>query len=462
MRPRRAERAALICLVVTLVLVVGKFAVWRATGSLAVLSQALDSLLDIVALGVVYLGVRVAGKPADESHHYGHGKAENLAAFAQTILIAAVVVAVGWESLRRLVTETPEVGAPWYALALLMGSIGVDAVRVAYLSRVARAENSDALRAGALNIAGDLGTASVALVTLVFVRAGSEIADPIGALIVVTSVGVMTVRLAKGSVDVLMDRAPSHRVQQISAAAAGAPGVQEARRVRLRGTADNLFADVTVTAGRTASLERAHDIAEGVEREIERVAPGTDVVVHVEPVAEMGNLVERVQAAAGRVPGVHEIHNVHVHAFSERGTRTLHVTLHAKVQGALSVEEAHSLADQVEAQVAGELDTDVRVDTHLEPLESTTFGTDVTEMRRDVVESLLLLARRETDIIDCHDVVVTDTAGELAVIAHVTGRASLPLSDIHAAANRIETTMLAEHPEVTSVVLHFEPPDLPA
>lgn len=441
-----------------MLLVAAKFAVWRATGSLAVLSQALDSLLDIVALGVVYLGIRVAGKPADETHHYGHGKAENLAAFAQTILIGAVVVAVAWEAARRVVTEPPEVGAPWYALVLLVGSIVVDAVRVTYLTDAARREDSDALRASVLNVAGDLGTAIIALTSLAFVRAGAPMADAIGALVVVAVVAVLAVRLAKRSVDVLMDRAPSHRVQEIADAAAGAPGVQEARRVRLRGAGANLFADVTVTAGRTASLERAHDIAEGVEREIDRVAPGADVVVHVEPVAEMGNLVEKVQAAAGRVPGVHEIHNVHVHAFSDAGKRTLHVTLHAKVQGALSVEEAHALSEHVEAEVARELETDVRVDSHLEPLDTTTFGRDATERRADVVESLMQLARREAEIIDCHDVVVTDTGGELAVIAHVTGRGSLPLSDIHAAATRVETTMLAEHPEIRSVLLHFEPP----
>ena len=85
--PRQAERAALIALLVTCALAGAKLLVWGATHSLAVLSQALDSVVDILALGLVFFAVRLAGRPADESHHYGHAKAENLAAFVQTLIL---------------------------------------------------------------------------------------------------------------------------------------------------------------------------------------------------------------------------------------------------------------------------------------------------------------------------------------------------------------------------------------
>lgn len=447
---------ALAALIVTVVLTGTKLLVWGLTSSLAVLSQALDSALDIVALGLVWMGVRIAAKPADESHHYGHGKAENLAAFVQTVLLGLIVLFVAWQALAELGGGT-SVEVPWYALALFGASAAVDVVRVRLLVRTAREENSVALQAGALNLATDVGTVAVVLVSLALTRIGVGWADPVGSLLVVLAVGVAAIRLGRRSVDVLMDRAPIDPATAIEAAAAATPGVTETRRVRVRAAGNRLFADVTVAAGRTTSLERAHDIAEAVEHEIELVAPGADVVVHVEPVSETTGFVERVQAAASRTEGVHEVHNVSVHAFSEGGQQKLLVTLHAKVRPGIPLEEAHDLSERVEAAVARELGPNVRVDTHIEPLEPTSFGRDVTGSREDLVASIRAIALREPDVLDCHEILITSTGAGLSAVAHVRGRATLPLDRIHDASVRIENAVRAEHGEIGSIVIHFEP-----
>jgi cation diffusion facilitator family transporter len=457
LRAGRAERAALIALTLTVVLTLTKLFVWAATGSLAVFSQMLDSALDIVALTLLFLGIRLASKPADESHHYGHGKAENLAALVQTLLLGVVVIGVLLEAASRLLEDEPALDVPNYALALFVVSVCVDVIRVRFLLGAARSERSDALRAGALNFATDIGTALIALVSLVAARAGFTRADVIGGIVVVVIVAVAAIRLGRRSVDVLMDRAPDARLAEIEAAASGAAGVAETRRVRIRSAGKNLFADVTVAAGRTATLERAHDIAEAVEREIARVAPGADVVVHVEPMSETTGLVERAQAAASRQEGVHEVHNVLVHAFDEDGRRKLHVTLHAKVQPGTSLDDAHALSDRIEQSVIAELGADVRVDSHIEPQETTALGRDVTKARHDIVASVTEIAAREVDVVDCHEVLITSVDGQLSIVAHVRGRGDLALGRIHAASVHIEDALRAAHPEVGPVLIHFEP-----
>ena len=224
------QRAALIALGITCALTVAKVIVWAGTSSLAVLSQALDSALDIVALGLVFFGVRLAGKPADESHHYGHAKAENLVAFTQTLLLGAVVVGVVIEAVARLRAPDAPIEVPFIALAVLAVSALVDLWRVAWLSKVARRHSSEALKSGVLNIATDVGTAIVALVSLLLVRAGVDDADAIGSLIVAAAVSLATFRLGKRSVDVLMDRSPQGLVDKIESAATGTEGVADARQ----------------------------------------------------------------------------------------------------------------------------------------------------------------------------------------------------------------------------------------
>ena len=455
--PAPAEKAARAALFITGLLAMAKIAAWAATSSLAILSQALDSLLDVVALGLVFFAVRIAARPADQSHHYGHAKAENLAAFVQTMFLGAVVLGVGVEAIRRLTQDESAIDTPGYAFALLAGSALADAVRAVLLTRAAREQRSEALRAGALNVATDVGTALVALLSLALTSSGLEHADAIGALLVALAVAVAAVRLGRRSVDVLMDRAPVAPMKAIEEAAARAIGVAETRRVRVRGTSDRLFADVTVAAGRTASLERAHDIAEAVEQEIRAVAPGTDVVVHVEPVSETTGLVERAQAAASRVDGVREVHNVLVHAFAEGGHRRLHVTLHAKVANDPSLAQAHELSDAIEESVARELGEDVRVDTHLEPLKRTTPGRDVTADQAELVTTVRGASLEEVDVVDCHEVVITSSNEGLVVVAHVRGRADLPLARLHDASERIEKRVHAARADVASVVIHFEP-----
>ena len=456
-RSERVERAARVAVVVTLVLTILKIVVWALTSSLSMLSQALDSALDLVALGLVFVAVRIARRPADQSHHYGHAKAENLVAFTQTLFLGSVAIGVTAVAIGRLVSQGEEVSAPWYALALLGASIVIDAVRARVLFTAARSEQSDALLAGAINVGSDVGTAALALVSLLFVRSGLVHADSIGGILVAVVVAAAAYRVGRRSVDVLMDRAPQSQVAAIEAAASSTPGVNETRRVRVRSAGDTLFADVTVAAGRTASLERAHDIAEAVEKQISDAVPGTDVVVHVEPISETAGLVERAQAAASRIEGIYEVHNVQIHAFEEAGARKLHVTLHAKVAAGTSLEEAHRLSDAVEQVVERELEGNVRVDTHIEPREMTASGRDVTGDRQDIVAAVRDIALHEEDVLDCHEVLVTSVEGSLSVLAHVGGRADLPLTRIHEASERIEKAVQQAHPDVRELTIHFEP-----
>jgi divalent metal cation (Fe/Co/Zn/Cd) transporter len=291
------------------------------------------------------------------------------------------------------------------------------------------------------------------LLGLAAVKLGYKEADAIGGLVVACYVAVQAVLIGRRSIDALMDRAPLDAVRRIRGAAGAIPGVQ-VRRVRLRYAGGQPQTDVVVGVSRTVPLERAHSLTEEVEEAIRSVEPGADVVVHVEPLADEKIVAEQVLAVAARHPAVHQVHNV----FVARRPDGLHISLHAKFPGSMTLAEAHAIAEQLEADIAAEVSDVGRVDTHLEPLERpATPGADVTSQRGELVQSVTSLAEGHDEVRNCHEVVVTDTEEGLSVVMHCEAEPGLSVTRVHDASTMIEDEIHRRWPEVERVTLHFEP-----
>lgn len=451
---RQARRVALVSFLAALGLVAVKLAAGLASGSLALLSEAAHSGLDAGATALTFLAVAIARRPPDRDHPYGHGKAENLSALIQTVALLILSVTIAREALDRLRGGPVRVEAAWYAFAVVGLSIAVDASRARLLRRAARRLRSPALQADALNFTADVLTSLVVLGGLVLVRLGYPAADAVGGLVIAAYVAIVSLRLARHSIDVLMDRAPADAIQRIGDAAAAVEGVEEVRRVRLRYAGGDPQADVVVAISRTVPLEIAHHLTEEIEEAIRSAEPGADVVVHVEPLADERLAAERVMSIAARHSRVRQVHNVFV-AHRPDG---LHISLHAKFPGSMPLREAHDIAERLEREIADELDGVARVDTHLEPLEGTgTLGADATSGQRALVQWATALAERQPEVENCHEVVVTDTEGGLTIVMHCEASPGLSVNQVHEASTRIESEVHRHWPEVERVTVHFEP-----
>jgi cation diffusion facilitator family transporter len=287
---REKCRVAVASLCATVVLLLMKITVGVATNSLGILSQAADSALDLVAAGITLWAVRISGRPADREHTYGHGKFENLSALVETLLLLATCGWIVREAVFRLFfRHDVVVNASFWAFAVIVFSMGVDFVRARALTRVARKYHSQALAADALNFTTDILSSAVVLGGLFGVLAAGRLgmpwlekADAVAALAVAAVVGCVSLRLGKRTVDDLLDWVPKDLPRQVAAAAA-VEGVHEVKQVRVRRSGPEVFADVTLTVSRTATLENAHAIADQAEAAVREVLPGADVVVHVEP-----------------------------------------------------------------------------------------------------------------------------------------------------------------------------------
>ncbi len=453
MSPQR--RTALVSVVAAATLLALKLVVGLLTSSLGLISEALHSGTDLVAALLTFYAVGYAVRPADRGHHYGHGKAEHLSALAEATILVAATVLIVWRAVTRLTGSNPvQVDPTWYAIAVVGVVIVIDISRATVSWRAAQRFSSAALQANALHFGTDLAGSIAVLIGLLVARAGHPNADPVAALFVAAIVLVAATRLMRRNIDVLMDRAPADATTAARRAIErNVPGVT-LRRLRLRQAAGRHFVDVVIAVPPGAAVAQGHAAADEVEEAVRRALPEADVVVHVEPQAgSEAVLRERVQAAALQVPSVREIHNVNV---IDVGGRT-EISLHLKLPGTLSLDEAHDVAEQVEQSVLAALPEVASVRTHLEPL------AEVAEAHRPaaaVVESeaasVLRIVREETDG-PPRELRFLETDTGLVAFLTLALDPHTELEVAHATASAIEERIRAERPEISEVHVHTEP-----
>jgi cation diffusion facilitator family transporter len=272
-----------------------KILVGVATGSLGILAEAAHSGLDLVAAGATWVAIRIAGKPADADHPYGHGKVENLSALFATLLLLFTCVAILYGAIDRLVfTEVAVTVTVWSFLAMIT-SIVVDYSRSRALGRAARKHNSQALEADALHFETDIWSSLAVIVGLVCVKLGQwqpawavlRHADALAALLVALIALWVTATLGLRTIRALLDAAPAGLAPQIVAAVAALPGVVDCHKVRIRPSGPRVFVDMHVRADGNQTLAQAHALTEEIQQAVREVAPTADVTIHAEPVVLM-------------------------------------------------------------------------------------------------------------------------------------------------------------------------------
>jgi cation diffusion facilitator family transporter len=447
MSPQR--RTALVSVGAACLLVAIKLAAGIASSSLGLMAEAAHSGTDLAAALLTFFAISVAVRPADSGHPYGHAKAQNLAALAESAFLVAVSVFIAVVAILRLADVVEfDVDPTWWTFAAIALVLAIDASRTMVSLRGARLYRSDALLANALHFGSDFAGTLAVLAGLVATVLGVPAGDSIAALFVSGLVVTAAFRLASWNVDVLMDRAPEDDARVARRAIARLDPPVELRRLRLRRAGGERFADVVIGVAPGAAIGQGHAAADRVEQALHDALPGIDVVVHVEPRGASGDVRERVLAAALTVSRVREIHNLTV--LDVDGT--IEVSLHLKLPGDLALDSAHDIAEQVEAAVLAQVPEVRSVRTHLEPIAETAAGQEV-----DVDAAAIEQVVREETGADPRELRFVRTDDGIVVFLTLgLGRAG-SLADAHGQASAIEARVRGAVPAVANVVVHTEP-----
>ena len=436
-----------------------KVVVGITTGSLGILSEAAHSGLDLVAAVITYFSVRVSDRPPDATHQYGHGKVENFSAFIETALLLATCIWIVYEAAKRLFFHSVEIEPSVWAFVVMGTSIIVDIWRSRHLRRVAEKYDSQALLADALHFSTDIWSSSVVVLGLALVLVGRTFsipwlskADPIAALIVACIVVYVSWRLARQTIDALLDAAPAGVRVRIIRQVSRLDGVLAVDRVRIRRGGNKYFADISIAMPRNVTFQKSEQVANDAARVVRTLLPGADVVVNATARASHSeSLFDRIRAVATR-------NNLNVHDISVQDVNgAIHVEQHVELDETMQLKDAHDRVTRLESEMRAEIPEIASILTHIES-EPATIETSDGPVEADTLERhIQMVSRTFPEVIDTHDLMFKRVAGRLYLSLHCTLKDDLPLARVHDIQTAMESKFRQEVPALFRVLIHPEP-----
>jgi len=448
------QKAAISSVVAAVFLTLFKLIVGLTTGSLGILSEAAHSGLDLVAAALTYFAVKIADKPADREHTYGHGKFENLSALFETLLL---IVTCGWiiyEAVNRIFFHEVHIEVNFWSFAVIVTAIIVDYSRSRILFKAAKKYNSQALEADALHFSTDILSSGVVIIGLIGAGFGFHKADAFAALVVSGIVMWISFRLGKRTIDMLTDRIPDvGLVDKVKEEVLKIDGVVNCRNIRIRQAGSKSFIDMVVDIKRTIPFEQAHQIMNVIEERIKKMMPNVDIVIHAEPIeTDDETVIDKIRMIL--VHSGMSAHNIEVQKVKDR----YFVDLHLECKEKQTLEEAHEIANQIEEAIKNKIENVERISIHIDEESDMIKETKIVNDRcEDMVQRIISIAKSHKGVVDCKDITVMEIDGKYKVTMNCLLDKSLTLSEAHEIATTIENQIYLDIKEVSKVIVHAEP-----
>ncbi|HLV43489.1 MAG TPA: cation diffusion facilitator family transporter [Aggregatilineales bacterium] len=455
-RDRQVQRVLMGTLAANLLVAAAKIIVGLATRSLAMVSDGVHSSLDATSNIVGLVSVRLASRPPDETHPYGHRRFETLA----SMLIGGLLMLTAWEivkgSINRLSQNvTPEITTVSFAVMVvtILINIGVST----FEAREGKRLQSEILNADSHHTRSDIFVSLTVLASLIAVRLGYGWLDAAAALVVVVLIAIPAWDILSRSVNVLVDRAPLEpgRVERV---VREVPGVEHVTQVRSRGSLGNIHIDLDVQVPAPTTADQSAAIAREIRERLGAGIEGLeDIRIYFLPTPDVDPDVAQVARAEGDALGlgVHEVIPV------QDAAGRLKVDMHVELPPALTVGEAHELVTQLEDRLRAAIPDLTRVVTHMEPAHRGESARQEGPSARELAAQAHDLAAELYPEVSWHDLEIRlESDGGYALSMHGAVSPATPLEAAHRIAEEVETAIRATLPQFHRVTIHTEPPDV--
>lgn len=333
------------------------------SNSLGLITDSIHALLDSIVTVVLLLAARMALKPPDEEHTYGHGKVESLGGLIGGIAIFLIAIFFIYESIQRLQSPPPNVLPGLFAVIGGIYTIGVDIFRIILLRRSIKKIGGSTLKADFYHAFMDLGSTLVAICGIILVTYGFYSGDFIAALILGVLLVILSIKLVYKTAQDLTDIISPEFVKQVKGIVTNTEGVIDAKAILMRKSGDSIFADITISLRGDTSFEKAHEVSNKIEANIKNRFSNASITVHFEPNWKDVPLDAKINDIAKNVQGVKGVHNVSTHKTKEK----IFANLHVMVDREINLYSAHKISEIIEKKIQEEIPGIEHITIHLEP-----------------------------------------------------------------------------------------------
>jgi len=333
------------------------------SNSLALITDSIHALLDSVVTIILLLAARMAIKPPDAEHTYGHGKIESLGGLIGGIAILLIACFFIYESIHRLQSPPPNILPGLFAIIAGLYTIGIDIFRIALLRRSIKKMGGVTLKADFYHAFMDLGSTLVAIAGIALASYGLYYGDFVAALVLGGLLAALSVKLIYKTAMDLTDIISPELVKNVREIAIATTGVIDADPILMRRSGDTIFADITISLRGDSSFDKAHEISNNVEKNIKNKISNAAVTIHFEPNWKDVPLDAKILDIVKNVEGVKGVHNVSTHKTNGK----IFSNLHVMVDREINLSSAHKISEIVEQKIQDNIPQIEHATIHLEP-----------------------------------------------------------------------------------------------
>ena len=416
--------------------------------SLAIISDGLHASLDLITTIMLFVAAKVATRPPDEEHLYGHEKFETIGGLFGGIVLIGVAALIFYEAIVRALEGTGiNENLGLVGFAAIGFTFCIDIFRIA-IFRTAKGDSST-VKAGLYHAMADFSSTVIALIGFgLATLAGIYWADSVASIALAILLSYLSLKLIRSNIMELSDVASKDMVSKIQREISQEKGIVKTERLRARKVGSKAFIEVNIQVQNGMSLDEAHELASRLESNLIRTFGNAEATIHIEPRqgAQMEQLVEKL----AMVDGVREVHEIVTVYSSGR----LYVTLHAIVDPSLSVEEAHEIAEKIENRVHTGIKQLEHVTVHVEPFNAEVKSADIEEGELNKIIAKVTDGKAQD--LQVEKVLTYVASGKRYINLNCCFKKKITISEAHELTSSIEKEIRERYAN-TTVTVHIEP-----
>ncbi len=447
------KRVAIFSLAVSVVLVLAKILVAYYSNSISVFSEALNNGLDLVTVLMTLLAVRIATRPADKDHTYGHGKYENLSAFFEIIIITLLSVFIIFKSIQRLINRSFILNLNNYVFYILIASIIINIIRVYFIGSAAKRFNSMAFRADFINYSSDAISSVIVIIGLLLAKRGFYLADPIASIIVSIIIIGFSIRLLLKIIRNFLDYIPVETTEKVSKMLENFPEISRVYDLKIHEVGDTKFISADLGLNDNIYISQIEKIKEKIRKEIAKNLPGSEVMIEFRPALSRDNIDCVVKEVLLNQDSVNDIHNIFIYNVGKQ----LDISVHIELSKSFNLEDADKLTDKTEEILKKRIENLRNIYIHIEDARINEEWDDVTQQSEILIskikDSISLIASPDT----CHKFTVLEKSGHINIAFHCRLDRNLGIGQAHSAVTEMENIVKNISNNISEVSIHVEP-----